>query len=89
VCFNPKYMNVTVALLVAVSLGEAVVLLVHLVNPLCHHVTYLDGSSWAVTFEAMVRVLGEESILEVADDVLVGDVGYGGTHLEGTPGVEP
>jgi hypothetical protein len=37
----------------------------------------------------MVRVLGEESILEVADDVLVGDVGYGGTHLEGTPGVEP
>jgi hypothetical protein len=37
----------------------------------------------------VVRVLREESILEAADDVLVGDVGDGGTHLKETPGVGP
>jgi hypothetical protein len=35
----------------------------------------------------MVRVLREEPILDVADDVLVGDVGDGGVCLEETPGV--
>jgi hypothetical protein len=34
-------------------------------------------------------VLQEESILEAAYDVLVGDVGDGGAHLEETSGVGP
>jgi hypothetical protein len=34
-------------------------------------------------------VLREEPILEVVDDVLVGDVGDGGVHLEETLGVGP
>jgi hypothetical protein len=34
-------------------------------------------------------VLQEELILEAVDDVLVGDVGDGGAHLEKTPGVGP
>jgi hypothetical protein len=37
----------------------------------------------------MVRVLREESVLEAADDVLDGDIGDGGAHLEETPGVGP
>jgi hypothetical protein len=39
---------VTIALLVVVTLGEAVVLLVLLGSPSCHHVTQLQGSSRAV-----------------------------------------
>jgi hypothetical protein len=34
-------------------------------------------------------VLREEAILEVVDDVLVGDVGDGGSYLEEMPGVRP
>jgi hypothetical protein len=37
----------------------------------------------------VVRVLREEAVLEVADDVLISDVGDGGSHLEETPGVGP
>jgi hypothetical protein len=48
---------VAIAFLVVVALGEAVVLLVLLVSPSCHHVTHLHGSSWAIESEVMVRVL--------------------------------
>jgi hypothetical protein len=34
-------------------------------------------------------VLREEAVLEAADDILVSDVGDGGSHLEETPGVGP
>jgi hypothetical protein len=34
-------------------------------------------------------VLQEEPILEAANDVLIGDVGDGGAHLEEMPGVGP
>jgi hypothetical protein len=34
-------------------------------------------------------VLQEKFILEAADDVLVGDIGNGGAHLEETPSVGP
>jgi hypothetical protein len=78
---------IAIALLVAVALGEAVILLVLLVSPPCHHVMLLHGSSRAP--EVMVCVLREEPVLEAADNVLVGDVGDGGTHLEETPGVGP
>jgi hypothetical protein len=37
----------------------------------------------------VVRVLREEAIMEAADDVLVGNVGDGCSHLEETPGVGP
>jgi hypothetical protein len=37
----------------------------------------------------MVGALREEAILEAADDVLVGDVGDGGSHLEEASGVGP
>jgi hypothetical protein len=37
----------------------------------------------------VVGVLREEAILEAADDVLVGDVGDGGSHLEEMLGVGP
>jgi hypothetical protein len=33
----------------------------------------------------VVRVFREEAILEATDDVLIGDVGDGGAHLEETP----
>jgi hypothetical protein len=36
---------VAIALLVVVALGEVTVLLIHLVNPPCHHVMQLHGSS--------------------------------------------
>jgi hypothetical protein len=35
----------------------------------------------------MVGMLREEAVLEAADDVLIGDVGVGGSHLEETLGV--
>jgi hypothetical protein len=78
---------VAVALLVIVVLGEAIVLLVLLISPLCHHVTHFHSSSRAVASEVVVRVLRVEAILEAADDVLVGDVGDSGSHLEETLGV--
>jgi hypothetical protein len=34
-------------------------------------------------------VLREEAVLEAADDILIGNVGDGGAHLEETPGVAP
>jgi hypothetical protein len=37
----------------------------------------------------VVCVLREESILEAVNDILIGDVGDGGAHLEETPGVGP
>jgi hypothetical protein len=37
----------------------------------------------------MVDVLRAEAVLEVVDDILVSDVGNGGTHLEEAPGVGP
>jgi hypothetical protein len=37
----------------------------------------------------MVGVLREEAVLEAADDVLVGNDGNGGSHLEETSGVGP
>jgi hypothetical protein len=42
-----------------------------------------------IASEVVVRVLREETILEEADDVLIGDVGDGGARLEETPGVRP
>jgi hypothetical protein len=48
---------VAIALLVVVALGEAVVFLVLLVGPPCHHVTQLHGSSQAVAPQVVVRVL--------------------------------
>jgi hypothetical protein len=80
---------VAVAVLVVVALGEAVVLLVLLVSPPCHHVTQLHGSSRAVAPDVVVRVLREEPVLKAADDVFVDDVGDGGVCLEETPGVGP
>jgi hypothetical protein len=73
---------IAIALLVVVALGEAVILLVLLVSPPCHHVTQLDGSSQAIASGVVVRVLQEEPVLEAADDVLVGDVGNGGACLD-------
>jgi hypothetical protein len=35
----------------------------------------------------VVGVLQEEAVLEAADDILVGDVGDGGSHLEEVPDV--
>jgi hypothetical protein len=35
----------------------------------------------------VVCVLQEESVLDTADDVLIGDVGDGGSHLDETLGV--
>jgi hypothetical protein len=72
-----------------VALGEAVVLLILLVSPLCDHVTQLHDSSRVVVPVVVVRVLREEPILEAADDDFVGDVGDGGARLEETPGVGP
>jgi hypothetical protein len=80
---------IAIALLVVVALGEAVVLLILLVSPLCHHVAQLYRSSWVVAPEVVVRVLREEPVLEAADDILIGDVGDGGACLEETPGVGP
>jgi hypothetical protein len=80
---------VAVALLVVVALGKVIVLLVLMISPLCHHVAQFHGSSWAVVSEVVVRVLREDIVLEIADDVLIGNVGDGGSHLEETPGIGP
>jgi hypothetical protein len=80
---------IAIVLPVVVELGEAIVLLVLLVSAPCHHVTQFHGSSRAIASEVMVCVLREQPILEAADDVLVGDVGDGGVHLEKMPGIGP
>jgi hypothetical protein len=66
---------VATSLFVVVALGEAIILLILLVNPPCHHVTQLHGSSREIMPEVMVRVLREEPILEATADIFVGDVG--------------
>jgi hypothetical protein len=80
---------IVVALLVVVALGEALVLPILLVGPPCRHVVKIHGSSWAVASKVVVGVLQEKAILEAADDVLVGDVGDGGSHLEEASCVGP
>jgi hypothetical protein len=80
---------VAIALLVVVVLGEAVVLLIYLVSPPCHYLTQLHGSSQVVAPEVVVRVPQEKAILEETNDVLIGDVGDDGAHLEETSCVRP
>jgi hypothetical protein len=80
---------VVVALLVVVMLGEAIVLLILLVSPPCHHVMQFHGGSRAVASEVVVSVLRKDAVLEAADEVLIDDVGDGGSHLEETPCVGP
>jgi hypothetical protein len=80
---------VAIVALVVVALGEALVLLVLLVSPSLHHVGELHDSLGAISAEVAVEVLRAEAILEAVDDVLVGDVGDGGTYLEEAPGVGP
>jgi hypothetical protein len=75
---------VAVALFVVVAFGEAFIFLILLVSPPCHHVTQLHGSSRAVAPEVVVHVLQEEAVLEATADVLIGDVGDGGTRLKET-----
>jgi hypothetical protein len=60
---------------VVVALGEAIVFLILLVSPPCHHVMQLHDSSRAVAPEVVVRDLREEAMLEATDDVLIGDAG--------------
>jgi hypothetical protein len=73
---------VAITLLVVDALVEAIVLLILLVSPPCHHDTQIHSNS-------RVCVLREEPVLEAADDVLIGDVGDGGARLEEMPGVGP
>jgi hypothetical protein len=80
---------IAVALFVVVALGEAVVFLILLVSPPCHHVTQLHNSSRAVSPKVVARVLQEEAMLEATDDILIGDVGNGGARLKETPYVRP
>jgi hypothetical protein len=80
---------VVVALLVIIVLREAIVLLVLLVRAPYHHVAQFHGNILAVASEVVVGVLRENAVLEAADDVLVGNVGNGGSHLEETLGVGP
>jgi hypothetical protein len=80
---------VAIVVLVVVVLGEALVLLILLVSPSLHHVVELHDSLGAVAAEVAVDVLRAEAILEVVDDVLIGDVGNGGAHLKEAPGVGP
>jgi hypothetical protein len=47
---------IAIALLVMVALGEAIIFLILLISPSCHHVTQLHGSSQAVAPEVVVRV---------------------------------
>jgi hypothetical protein len=49
----------------------------------------LYGYPRAVASEVAIDMLHIETILEVVDDILVGDVGDGGAHLEEAPGVGP
>jgi hypothetical protein len=77
---------IAIALLVVVALGEAIVFLILLVSPPCHHVKQFHGSSWAVVPEVVVCVLREEAVLEAMDDILIGDVG---ARLKETPCVRP
>jgi hypothetical protein len=48
---------VAFAVLVIVALGEAIVLLVLLIDPPCHHVAQFHSSSRMVASEVMVHVL--------------------------------
>jgi hypothetical protein len=80
---------IDIALLVVVALGEAVIFLVLLVSPSCHHFTQLHGSSRTISPEVVVRALREETVLEATNDVFISDVGDGGTCLEETPCVGP
>jgi hypothetical protein len=57
----PALGEVAIALLVVVALREAVVLLVLLDSPSCHHVTQLHGSSRAIASE-VVYVCLEKSL---------------------------
>jgi hypothetical protein len=80
---------VIIVALVVVALGEALVLLVLLVGPSLHHVAELHDSLRAIVAEVVVDVLQAKAILEAADDILISDVGDGGTHLEEARGVGP
>jgi hypothetical protein len=80
---------VAVALLAVVALGEAIVLLILLVSPHCHHIPQFHCGSRSVASEVVVRVLREKAVLEATDDVLVVNVCDGGSYLEETLGVGP
>jgi hypothetical protein len=80
---------IAIALLVVVALGEAIIFLILLISPPCHHVTQLHGSNQAVAPEVVVHLLREEAMLEATNNILIGDVGDGGVRLKEIPCARP
>jgi hypothetical protein len=80
---------VVVVVLVVVAIGEAFVLLIILAGPSLHHLAELHDSLGVIAADVTVDVLHGKAVLEAVDDILIGDVGDGGTHLEEGPGVGP
>jgi hypothetical protein len=74
---------------VGVPLGVAVAFLVLLVTPSLHHVMKFHDGVGPVASKVAVEVPLGEAILEAVDDVLVEDVGDGGTGVEEALGVGP
>jgi hypothetical protein len=73
--------------LIVVTLGEALILLILLVNPSLHHIMELHDSLGAVAPKVAVDVLRGEAVVEVVDDILIDDVGDVGAHVKEAPSV--
>jgi len=71
-----------VSVVVISLLRVAVIVLLLLVRPVCHHVRECPDGLGVLPAEISIEVPVGKAVLEAVDDVLIGDVGDGGMCLE-------
>ena len=79
---GPSTVVVTLPIVIVVTVREASALLLLFVCPSLHHVTQLYYHFGVITPEVAVERLDSNATLEVADDVVVHDIGDGGSRVE-------
>ena len=84
---GPSTVVVTLPVIVIVTAREATVFLLLFVCPALHHVASFYYCFGAITPEVTVERLDSNATLEVVDDVVVRDVGDGGSRVEEALGV--
>ena len=69
-------------LVIVLSTREAITLLLFLVGPFHHHVAEGHNRSRSISSEIAIKLLGGKAVVKAVNDVVGGDIGDGGSHIE-------
>jgi hypothetical protein len=73
---------VTLPVVVIIAAWEATELLFFLVSPSLHHVMKFHHLVWTISSEVTAKRLRGDAVVEVVDDILIGDDSDGGSCVE-------